>query len=102
MLALDPTARLEQRCNARGMGMVGREHTNLRPDELVAYAYSDTQIKGNSIKAPGAAIRSRGVWYHLSYVCETSEDRLTIKLFQYSLGSAIPKSEWNEHNLVAP
>lgn len=102
MLSLDPTFRVEQRCNARGMGVVGREHKPLHPDELVAYAYHDTAVKGAVVKAPGAAIRSGDTWYHLSYVCETSDDGLEIKSFQYALGEPIPKVEWGQHYLVSP
>jgi len=102
MLSLDPSFRIEQRCNARGMGVVGREHRPLHPDELVAYAFHDTSLKGDTIKAPGAAIRSGDTWYHLSYVCQTSDDGLQIKSFQYALGDPIPKSEWSKHYLVSP
>ncbi len=100
MLTLDPATRLEQRCNARGMGLVSREHPPMRPDELVAYAFSDPRVKGNMIEARGAAIRIKGEWFHLSYVCETTEDRLNIKSFRYTLGSQVPKDQWDEHYLV--
>ncbi|WP_248310428.1 DUF930 domain-containing protein [Bosea sp. 117] len=102
MLELDPTARIEQRCNARGMGEVGRDHRDMKPDELVAYAYKDTKITGSTIKAPGAAIRSGSTWYHMSYQCETTADGLDVRSFDYSLGDAIPKDEWGQHYLVAP
>jgi hypothetical protein len=100
MLALDPATRLEQRCNARGMGIVGREHHPMRPDELVAYAFGDPRVQGNMIEAQGAAIRSGGGWYHLSYVCETTEDRLNIKSFKYTLGNPVPREQWDQHYLV--
>jgi uncharacterized protein DUF930 len=102
MLALDPSTRIEQRCNANGMGVVGREHKNLRPDELVAYAFADPAINGNTIRAPGAAIRSGNNWYHMSYLCETSDEGLRVKSFNYSLGAVIPREDWAEHGLVAP
>lgn len=100
MLMLEPAARIEQRCNARGMGLVGREHKGFHPDELVAYAYANTVIHDDKIKAPGAAVRSGNTWYHLSYVCETANEGLDVKSFTYTLGAAIPTSEWEGHYLV--
>jgi hypothetical protein len=100
MLKLSPETRLEQRCNARAMEAIGREHKGFKPDELVAYAFADPAIKGNTIKAPGAAVRSRGKWFRLSYSCEASGDALSVVTFQYSLGTEVPRAEWAEHFLV--
>lgn len=100
MLKLDPATRVEQRCDARAMGIVGREHKGYRPDEFVAYAFADPVMRGTHIKAPSGAIRSGGKWYKLSYVCETSSDGLEIKSFSYQLGAEVPRSEWDAHYLV--
>jgi hypothetical protein len=100
MLKLSPETRLEQRCDARAMGSVGREHKGYKPDEFVAYAFADPVIRGNQIKAPGGAVRSGGKWYRLSYVCETSADGLEVKSFAYQLGAEVPRGEWDEHYLV--
>lgn len=102
MLKLDPAERVEQRCNARAMGEVGRSSKSLHPDELVAYAYADTKQNGQHLVAPGAAVRSGSTWYHISYNCETSNDGMVIKSFVYKLGAAIPREEWGAHYLVAP
>lgn len=100
ILLLAPSARIEQRCNAKAMGVIGREHRDLQPDELVAYAFADTVIKGASIRAPGAAVRSGGKWYHLSYVCETAHDGTDVASFTYTLGAVVPRDEWDGHYLV--
>jgi hypothetical protein len=100
MLSLSPETRIEQRCNARAMGALGREHSNFKPDELVAYAFADPVIAGHSIAAAGAAVRSRGAWYHVAYRCETSDDGLKIKSFDYRLGGLVPRQEWDKHYLV--
>lgn len=97
---LDPAARVEQRCNARAMGVISREHHDMRPDELVAYAFADTKVGSDSIAAPGAAVRSAGRWYHLSYRCHTTADGLDIKDFSYALGSEVPRADWTAHYLV--
>jgi hypothetical protein len=100
MLKLSPETRVEQRCDAKAMGSVGREHKGFKPDEFVAYAFGDTDMRGTHIKAPGGAIRSGGKWYRLSYVCETSPDGLEVKSFAYQLGNEVPRHEWDEHFLV--
>ncbi|MGY8681525.1 DUF930 domain-containing protein [Bradyrhizobium sp. UFLA05-153] len=100
MLTLSPETRLEQRCDARAMGAIGREHQGFRPDEFVAYAFADPVIRGHAIAAGGAALRSRGVWYHVAYRCETSDDGLTIRSFSYTLGTPVPRPEWDQHYLV--
>jgi len=100
MMKLDPMTRVEQRCDARAMGIVGREHKGYRPDEFVAYAFADPVIRGIQIKASGGAIRSGGKWYRLAYVCETSSDGLEVKSFSYQLGAEVPRSEWDTHYLV--
>ncbi len=62
MLKLDPATRVEQRCDARAMGIVGREHKGYRPDEFVAYAFADPVMRGTHIKSTCGAIRSGGKW----------------------------------------
>jgi Domain of Unknown Function (DUF930) len=100
MMMLTPETRLEQRCNARAMGEIGREHKGFKPDEFVAYAFGDTVINGDQIKAPGGAIRSRGKWYRVSYSCQTSPDGLEVKSFAYQLGEVVPRDDWDKHYLV--
>jgi hypothetical protein len=100
MLHLDPATRIEQRCNARAMGMIEREHHGMRPDELVAYAFADTTVGGDSVVAPGAAVRSAGHWYRLSYRCHASADGMDIKDLSYALGAEVPRADWSAHDLV--
>lgn len=100
MLHVDPATRIEQRCNASAMGTVESEHKDMRPDELVAYAFADPQLGKASIRAPGAAVRSRGHWYHLSYTCRTSDDGMDVETLTYTLGDEVPRSDWAAHSLV--
>ncbi len=82
------------------MGAVQREHQGFKPDELVAYAFSDPVLRGSKISAPGGAIRSNGKWYRLSYTCETNSEGLEVISFAYRLGNEVPRQEWDEHFLV--
>lgn len=99
---LAPEARIEQRCNVRAMGDISREHAGFAPDELVAYAFADpeTDLEAATIRAPGAAVRSKGEWYHLSYRCQTTPEGLDVVTFSYVLGEMVPRSEWEAHYLV--
>lgn len=99
---LAPEARIEQRCNVRAMGDISREHPGFAPDELVAYAFADpdTDLAAETIRAPGAAVRSKGEWYHLSYRCQTTAEGLDVVAFSYALGEMVPRSEWDAHYLV--
>ncbi|MFH0298605.1 DUF930 domain-containing protein [Bradyrhizobium sp. 31Argb] len=100
LLSLDPQTRIEQRCNGRAAGLIGREHSAFKPDEVVAYAFAEPVLKGNALQASGAAIRSRGHWYHLSYACRVTSDGLGIETFSYKLGAEVPRAIWAEHYLV--
>lgn len=100
LLKLAPAARMEQRCNAKAMGTIDHDHHEMHPDELVAYAFADPVTKGTTLQATGAAVRSRGKWYRLSYVCQTADEGTQVVTFTYSLGSVVPRDEWESHYLV--
>lgn len=100
ILHVAPATRMEQVCNAKAMGVIGHEHRGMRPDELVAYAFADTKVGHDSITAPGAAVRSAGHWYRLSYRCHTTDDGLNVTDLDYSLGHEVPRSDWSAHYLV--
>jgi hypothetical protein len=102
LLRLELGTRIEQRCNKHAMDTVRREHRPMDPDEGVVAAFGEPEEDGSRLHADGAAIRSRGDWYHLGFDCVTSADGLDIKAFRYFLGPAVPRTEWREHNLVTP
>ncbi|HEX2724267.1 MAG TPA: DUF930 domain-containing protein [Beijerinckiaceae bacterium] len=90
MLKLDLGTRIEQRCDARAGGDVSREHKGFRVEQVIAYAFSDPEIRGTEVTARGAIVRSRGKWYRLSYRCRTTPDGTGIELFEHSLGPEVP------------
>ena len=67
LLKLDPTTRLEQACDYEVMVRINTKDPRFLADRVVAYTFKDPVIEGNAISAPGAAFRSKGEWYHLSY-----------------------------------
>jgi hypothetical protein len=100
LTALDPETRMEQRCNGRVSGIIRREHKEFNPDEVVAYAFADSTVNGSEVVAPGAAFRSHGNWYRVSYHCRATPDGLGIQSFDYRLGPKVPRQDWDKHYLV--
>ncbi|GAB1580535.1 DUF930 domain-containing protein [Phyllobacterium phragmitis] len=100
LMKLDPATRLEQRCDVEAMERIRSDPSRFSPDKVLAYAFAEPVIGTDSIRTSGAAFRSGGKWFHLSFNCKTSPDHLKVLSFQYAIGSAIPESEWQQHYLV--
>ncbi|MBN9062542.1 MAG: DUF930 domain-containing protein [Rhizobiales bacterium] len=100
MMRLDPDTRFEQRCNGEAIEVLHRQEKGFAPNEVVAYAFGKSEIRGGQVLAPHAAIRSHGEWYHLSYACRPTADGLAVESFHYTLGAEVPHSEWDDHYLV--
>lgn len=98
---LDLDERLEQRCDLEAMERIARDKGGFRPDKVIAYTFSDPDVKGNRMAAAGAAFRSKGEWYRLDYDCRAGADHLAIEAFDYRIGAPVPKSEWAAHYLAA-
>jgi hypothetical protein len=96
---LDPGARLEQRCDMEAMARIDRDKKGYSPERVVASATADTAVEGDALVGKGAAVRSKGKWYHLSFVCKTSTDHMKVLSFDYQIGGAIPKESWEQYNL---
>ena len=96
---LDPGTRLEQRCDMEAMARIQKDKKGYAPERVVASASSESVADGNLLKGAGAAVRSKGKWYRLSFTCKTSADHLDVLSFDYEIGDAIPKESWEEYNL---
>lgn len=96
---LDPAARLEQLCDYAAMSSIKKDQREYRPDRAVAGARGEPQVKGHTIKAEGAAFRSRGKWYAMSYSCAADADHMKVLSFKYKIGAEIPTSQWAAYNL---
>jgi hypothetical protein len=99
-MKLDPSARFEQLCDIEAMTRIGRDRTGFRPDRALAYALSDPALEGDVLAAKGAAFRSGGKWYHLSFTCKATADRTHIVTFDYRVGDAILQQDWQDHGLT--
>lgn len=97
--ALDPDTRLEQACDTEAMARITADRNGFKADKVIAYTFAEPQLKGDSLKAPGAVFRSRGEWYRLSFTCATGPRRVNVKSFDYQIGSIVPRAAWTENYL---
>ena len=96
---LDPSARLEQVCDIAAMAQIRREAKEFRPDRAMASALAEPKAGQTSLEAKGAAFRSKGKWYQLSYVCQTTPDHMKVLSFDYKIGDPIPEDRWDGYGL---
>jgi hypothetical protein len=96
---LDPDLRLEQICDLAAMEHITREMRHFRPDRAKSYVTSAPDHLGDMLQARGAAFRSGGDWYGLSFICKASSDHLKVLAFDYKVGKLIPESDWPTYGL---
>ncbi|MBY3174417.1 DUF930 domain-containing protein [Rhizobium leguminosarum] len=59
------------------------------------------KVSGNNVEVKGGAFRSRRKWYNIQFKCELDAGSGKIVSSAFLVGDAIPRDEWQEHNLVA-
>jgi hypothetical protein len=96
---LSSTDRLLQVCDYAAMKQIGDARNGLRPDRAVGDALEHTVINNDHLVAKGAAFRSHGKWYALSYSCTTTPDHLQVLSFEYHIGPVIPEDKWAHYGL---
>ncbi len=77
LMQLTPQERMEQRCDIEAMERIKHEQKGFFSDKVIAYTFSEPEISGEKIKAPGAVFRSKGEWYRLKFKCETARSGST-------------------------
>lgn len=98
---LASSERIVQLCNIEAMEQVHIWKPEFQPDFLVAYAMADIKLSGQKLKADGGAFRSKRQWYTVGFSCEVTADQKEVVSFAFRVGDAIPKSQWEDHNLAA-
>ncbi|KQW29753.1 hypothetical protein ASE36_12105 [Rhizobium sp. Root274] len=96
---LAPAERVEQLCNLEAMAQVAEWNGDLRPDRIIAYAMAVTHFNGTSFTAEGAALHSREDWYKLQFKCDLTPNRQKVVAFEFQVGEAIPREDWQEFSL---
>jgi hypothetical protein len=96
---LAPEERLEQLCDYTAMTQIRADGRHFRPDRTVASVTVVPRMNEHKIVAKGAAFRSRGKWYALSYSCTADVEHLKVLSFKFSIGAAIPEDKWAAYGL---
>jgi hypothetical protein len=96
---LAPPERLEQLCDYTAMTRIREQDRSLRPDRAVAAAAKEPRMTEHTIVADGAAFRSRGKWYTLSFRCTADTEHLKVLSFKFKTGDEIPEAKWTAYNL---
>jgi hypothetical protein len=91
--------RAVQLCNLEAIEQIRTWSPRFRPERIIAYATAEEVTAGDTIRAPGAAFLSGGAWYELNYECVLSPGRAVVDGFQFKVGDAIPRAEWDADNL---
>ena len=99
LMKLDPETRFHQLCDIETMRRISAAHGALHPDRMVMDAEREAELSGDEIVGRGAAVRSGGRWYRLTFRCRATPDRLKVLELRYRIGSAIPESRWEEIGL---
>ncbi|HEX3439028.1 MAG TPA: DUF930 domain-containing protein [Pseudolabrys sp.] len=98
---LTPSERLLQLCDYTAMNDIRKDKDarHFRPDRTVAGAISEPAVQDDIVTAAGAAFRSRGKWYAVSYTCKGTPDHMKILSFHYKIGAEIPTTKWAAYGL---
>lgn len=98
---LGPSERVVQLCNIEALEQIRAARPEFAPDTLVAYAFSDMNVAAGVLTAPGAAFRSRRRWWTLNLTCTVAPDYSAVTAFEFTLGTKVPRSDWDAHYLTA-
>jgi hypothetical protein len=61
----------------------------------------DVAVDGARVIADGAAFRSGHAWHELKFRCELTTDLTKVAAFEFSVGDAIPREDWESLGLPA-
>ncbi|MDX8512872.1 DUF930 domain-containing protein [Mesorhizobium captivum] len=93
--------RMTQLCNIEAMDQIHKWKADFQPDRVVAYATAEEKIAGTTVKADGAAFRSRRNWYALKFNCALAQDGESVIGFEFLVGDPVPREKWGELGLPA-
>lgn len=96
---LAPSERLEQLCDYTALTRIHDTNNDLHPDRAVASAAVEPRMGEHTIVANGAAFRSRGKWYTLSFSCTADTEHLKVLNFKFKIGDEIPEAKWAAYGL---
>jgi hypothetical protein len=98
---LETGTRTVQICDLEAILQIARSSLQYHPETVVAYAMADVVRKGELLVANGAAFQSNGSWFNLSFRCRISPRSQIVQGFEFAIGTAIPREDWETHGLPA-
>jgi hypothetical protein len=98
---LESGTRTTQICDLEAILQITRSGLQYHPEGVVAYAMADVVRKGELLVANGAAFQSDGNWYNLSFRCRVSSRSQMVQGFEFAIGTAIRREDWESHGLPA-
>ena len=96
---LDPEERAHQACVIKGVDTLRRDKRLPHADRMKTGVAGAAVFDGTSVTAKGGAVREKGRWYALKFVCKVTSDQMKATAFTYELGAEIPESKWEAMGL---
>lgn len=97
---LEHSERITQLCNIEGLEQLRLLDPKQVPDSLDPTAMVPTTIQNLTLEAKGGAYRLNRKWYGIRLTCTVAPDYLSVIAFSFAPGEAIPKDQWESHNLI--
>ncbi|CAH0341361.1 hypothetical protein RHI9324_03055 [Rhizobium sp. CECT 9324] len=91
MNGLPRERRADQLCTTELREQLRNASPPYRPELLPSFGLK----KGNVLAPAKTAFRASGQWYDLSFRCEVDDEATRVVSFGFSVGDAIPRSEWS-------
>ncbi len=96
---LAPEERAHQACVIKGMATLRRDKRLPRADRVKTAVSGAAVFDGTVVTANGGAVRAKGRWFALKFVCKVTADQMKATSFDYELGSEIPETKWESYGL---
>ena len=96
---LGPEERAHQACVIKGVDTVRRDKRLPGVDRMKTGVAGAAAFDGAVVTAKGGAVRAKGRWYALTFVCKVTSDQMKATSFTYELGREIPEAKWEDYGL---
>jgi len=86
--------------NGLALEQVRNKRPGSFPDLLVPFGRSGGAISDYGLNASGGAFRSKSNWYNIDFKCTVDSSRSKVVTFSFTIGGAVPRSDWNARRLI--
>lgn len=99
LLKLAPDERARQACVIKGLERLRLDKRLPKVDRIKTSILTPARLDGVVVTGTGAAVRSQGRWYVISFSCLVTKDLLKATSFEYQVGEEIPAERWDNLGL---